>query len=258
MLLTKIWLALVLLVPVLSGAEIRVMISGGFSGVYQELGPQFELATGHKLVTLRGASMGGGATSIPERLKRGEAADVVIVAASSLDEFIQQGFVAAAGRTDMVRSRIGLAVKAGAARPDISTVEAFKQTLLAAKSVAYSSSASGVYLKTELFPQLGIAEEMKAKGQRISVGYAGEAIVRGEAEIAIQQKSELLPVKGIDFVGLLPDAVQRVTIYAAGVATGSKQAEAGRALIEFLTRAEHAPLLLQNGLEPVRAAAPTL
>jgi len=108
------------------------MISGGFSRVYEELGPQFERATGHKLVTLRGASMGGSATSIPERLKRGVAADVVIVVASSLDEFIQAGNVAAAGRTDLVRSRIGLAVRAGAARPDLSAVAAFQQTLVAA------------------------------------------------------------------------------------------------------------------------------
>jgi len=141
-------------------------------------------------VTLLGASTGGSATSIPERLKRGEAADVVIVAASSLDEFIQAGYVAAAGRTDLVRSRIGLAVKAGAARPDINTVAAFKQTLVAAKSVACSSSASGVYLTTELFPRLGIAEEMKAKGQPISEGYAGEVVARGEAEIAMQQINE--------------------------------------------------------------------
>jgi molybdate transport system substrate-binding protein len=143
-------------------AEIKVMTSGGFTAPYQELTPQFEKATGHKVVTAYGASQGGAPDSIPSRLDRGEPVDIVILAAPALDGLIKQGKVQAGSRVDLVRSAIGMSVKAGAPKPDISTVEALKKTLREAKSIAYSASASGTYLSTVLFPQLGIWTRSRA------------------------------------------------------------------------------------------------
>ena len=181
--------------------EIQVVTSGGFTAAYLELVPEYEGATHNKLVTQFGPSMGTTHNAIPVRLERGEAIDVVIMAAPALDELIKQGKVRPGSRVDLVQSSIGMAVKAGAPKPDISTVEALKQTLLAAKSVAYSDSASGVYLSTELFPKLGIANEIKAKSKKIEADPVGGVVATGEFEIGFQQISELRPVKGIDIVG---------------------------------------------------------
>ena len=147
------------------GAEIKVVTSGAFTAAYLELVPEYERATHNKLVTEFGPSMGTTHNAIPMRLERGEAIDVVIMAAPALADLIKQGKVRADSRVDLVRSNIGMAVKAGAPKPDISTVDALKRTLLAAKSIAYSDSASGVYLSTELFPKLGIADQIKGKSQ---------------------------------------------------------------------------------------------
>jgi molybdate transport system substrate-binding protein len=155
--------------------------------------------------------MGTTHNAIPVRLERGEAIDVVIMAAPALADLIKQGKVRADSRVDLVRSKIGMAVKAGAPKPDISTVDALKRTLLAAKSIAYSDSASGVYLSTELFPKLGIADQIKGKTRKIEADPVGGVVATGEVEIGFQQISELRPVKGIDIVGELPPGAQRVT-----------------------------------------------
>src|SRR5690349_16709909 len=154
-------LAVVLLITgTASAADIRVMISAGFFGVYSELGPAFERASGHHLVTTRGPSMGDSPEAIPTRLARGEAADVVILDGAAADELGKRALVRAESKVVLARSLIGMVVREGTAKPDISSADALKATLLAAKSIAYSDSGSGTYLSTTLFPQLGIASEI--------------------------------------------------------------------------------------------------
>lgn len=234
-------------------AEVNVMSSGGFTAAYRNLTPEFERMTQHKVTTAYGASMGGAQDSIPSRLGRGEPADVVILAGPALDKLIEQGKVVPGSRVDLARSTIGMAVRAGAPKPDISTVDALKRTLLAAKSIAYSASASGTYLASELFPRLGIAEQIKDKTKRIESERVGTVVARGDAEIGFQQVSELLPIPGIDYVGPLPAEVQQVTVFSAGIAVGAKQPEAGRELIRFLSSTAAAPAVTASGMEPVTA-----
>jgi molybdate transport system substrate-binding protein len=238
--------------PVLA-AEIKVMTSGGFTAPYQELTPQFEKATGHTVVTAYGASQGGAPDSIPSRLERGEPVDIVILAAPALDDLIKQGKVVAGSRVDLVRSPIGMAVRSGAPKPDIGTVEALKKTLLDAKSIAYSASASGAYLSGELFPRLGIWERIRHKAKRIESERVGTVVARGDAEIGFQQVSELLPIAGIEFVGPLPKDAQKVTVFSSGLAVGARQPDAAWALIRFFTSPEAAPIISKSGLEPLAA-----
>jgi molybdate transport system substrate-binding protein len=177
--------------------------------------------------------------------------DVVILAAGALDELIKQGKVVAGSRVDLVRSSIGMAVRARASKPDISSVDALKRTLLAAKSIAYSASASGVYLSQEMFQRLGIADQIRGKCKRIASEPVGAVVARGDAEIGFQQISELLPVPGIDYVGPLPPEVQKVTVFSAGVAVGAEQPDAARALIKFLASPAAVGAIKKSGLEPV-------
>jgi len=235
------------------GAEVSVMTSGAFTAPYKELVPEFERATGHRVLSAFGASQGGAADSIPSRLDRGEPADVVILAGPALDGLIKAGKVVAGSRVDIVRSTIGMVVRQGAPKPDIGTVEALKRTLLEAKSIAYSASASGTYLSTEMFPKLGIAEQIKGKTQRIVSERVGTVVARGDAEIGFQQVSELLSIPGVDYVGPLPPEVQRVTFFSAGIATGAKEPEAARELVRFFTSPAADPVIAKHGLEPARA-----
>jgi molybdate transport system substrate-binding protein len=250
-------LALVaLLIAALACADdIRVITSGGFTAAYTQLVPEFERTTKHHLITSFGASMGTGLTTIPSRLERHEPLDVVILAAPALEALIARGLVAAGSRVDLVRSQIGMAVRAGAPKPDITSVEALTRTLLNARSIGCSSSASGVYLSTELFPRLGVADAVKSK-LRTSEGAVGELVARGEVEIGFQQISELLPVGGIDYVGPLPAGAQRETIFAAAIVAGSGVAEAAHALIAFLASPAAAPTIRRTGLEPAGSDSP--
>jgi molybdate transport system substrate-binding protein len=247
----RVALGIILSAVAAYGAEIRVMTSGAFTAAYRQLTPEFERATHNKIVTAYGASMGGAPDSIPSRLQRGEPADVLILAAPALDELIQQGKVVAGSRVDLVRSKIGVAVRAGAPKPDISSMDALKRTLLGAKSIAYSASASGVYLSHELFEHLGIAEQIQSKCKRIASEPVGAVVARGDAEIGFQQISELLPVPGIDYVGPLPAGAQKITVFSAGIAVGAKQPGAARALIKFFSSAAAASVAAKSGLEPV-------
>jgi molybdate transport system substrate-binding protein len=237
-----------------AAAEIKVMNSGGFTAAYRELLPEFERQTGHRVTTAWGASMGNAPDAIPVRLARGEEADVVILAEEGLAALIRDGKAVAGSRVDLARSSIGMVVRAGAPRPDISTVEALKRTLLEARSIAYSASASGVYVSTELYQRLGIANEVAPKSRRILSERVGTIVARGEAEIGFQQISELLPIPGVDFVGPLPPDVQRVTVFSAGIATGAKELEAARALIAFLASPAAHGVITRSGLEPIPAA----
>ena len=178
------------------------------------------------------------------------------MAAPALAELMKQGKVQAGSRVDLVESRIGMAVKAGAPKPDIGTVDALKRTLLNAKSIAYSDSASGVYLSTELFPKLGIADQIRGKSKKIEADPVGEAVARGEIEIGFQQISELRPVKGIDIVGPLPPGAQKVTIFAAGIPTTSKHPEAAKALMRWLASPAAYPVIKESGLDPVPLTGP--
>lgn len=195
--------------------------------------------------------MGATPEAIPNRLQRGEPADVLIMVGDALDELIKQGKVVADSRVELARSNIGMAVRAGAPKPDISTVDALKRTLLAAKSIAYSDSASGVYLSTVLFQRLGIADQIKGKSRMIPAEPVGAVVARGDAEIGFQQISELLPVQGIDLVGPLPPEVQKVTVFSAGIVTVAKEPDVGRALVKFLASPAAAPAITRSGLEPV-------
>jgi molybdate transport system substrate-binding protein len=199
-------------------------------------------------------SIGTGDTSIPNRLKRGEAVDVIIVADGVLAGFIKDGLVFADSYTPLVRSAIGMAVRAGASKPDIGSVDALTRTLLRAQSIAYSASVSGDYLTKELYQRLGIADQAMAKSRLIGGGErVGAVIARGEAEIGFQQMSELMPVPGIAHVTPLPPEVQKVSVFSAGVAATSTDVESARAVIKFLASSTAASAIIKSGLEPIES-----
>ena len=244
-------LALVLVAAPARADEIHVMVSGGFTAAYKLLVAEWEKATGHTVATVYGASMGTTPTSIPNRLAHGEPADVVILARTALDRLADEGKVVAESGTDLVRSRIGMAVKAGARTPDISTEARFRQVLLDAKSIAYSDSASGVYISTELFEKLGIARQVAPKARMIPGTPVGESVAAGAAEIGFQQMSELLPVHGITVVGPIPDSVQLITTFSAGVSTSARAPATARQLIAYLSSAGAHTVIRAAGLDPV-------
>jgi molybdate transport system substrate-binding protein len=231
--------------------DIRVMTSGAFTAAYLELIPPLELLTNKKLMTAA-TSIGTGETSIPNRLRRGEPVDVVIVADGVLVGFIKESLIIADSYTPLARSAIGMAVRAGASKPDLSTVDALKRTLLQAQSIAYSASVSGDYLTKELYQRLGIADQVMSKSRLIGGGErVGAVIARGEAEIGFQQLSELLPVPGIAHVTPLPPEVQKVSVFSAGVATSTRDADTARAVINFFASPEAARAITISGLEPI-------
>jgi molybdate transport system substrate-binding protein len=231
--------------------DIRVMTSGAFTAAYLELIPRLELLIKKKVVTAA-TSIGTGENSIPNRLRRREPVDVVIVADGVLLGFIKEGLIMAGSYTPVARSAIGVAVRAGAPKPDISTVEGLKRTLLQAQSIAYSASVSGDYVSTELFQRLGIADQVLSKSRRIEGGErVGAVVARGEAEIGFQQISELLPVPGLDHVTPLPPDVQKVSVFSAGVAVSSRDADRAHAFIKFLVSPEASGAITNSGLEPI-------
>jgi molybdate transport system substrate-binding protein len=241
-------LGLLLHLTATAADEVVVMTSGAFTAAYLELVPGFERSSSHTVKTAT-TTMGVGAESIPNRLRRHETADVVIVAADALDQMMKDGLIIAGSRVDLARSSIGVAVRAGTRVPDIGSVEALTRTLKAARSVAYSASVSGDYLSMELFPRLGLAEEMNRKGQRIERERVVAVVARGDADLGFQQISELLPVPGIVIVGPLPAAAQRVTIFAAGVAAGTRNVAGARAFIQYLASPNASGVVTASGME---------
>jgi len=239
-----------------NGAEIKVFCSGAFKAAYLALVPGFERATGHKVTTAWGSSVAGSATSIPDRLARGEPVDAVIMAADRLDRLIGEGKIAAGSRVDLARSGIGIAVRAGARRPDITTAETLTGALLQASSIAHSSSASGIYMK-DLLRRLGVSPALGDRIRQVEGEPVGRVVARGEAEIGFQQVSELLPVAGIDYVGPLPPEIQEITVFAAGIATAARERDAAQALIRYLRSPEAAPLIRRSGMEPGQAKGRT-
>src|SRR6202048_641973 len=247
--------AALLLTGPADAAEVRVMISGGLTAAYNAVVPDFERLTGNKVLTAYGPSMGTTVNAIPVRLERGEPADVLIMVGYALGDLIKQGKVIADSRVDLVKSPIGIAVKSGAPKPDISSAEAVKHALLAAKSVAYSDSASGVYVSAEMFQRLGIADEMKDKAKKIPAEPVAGGVAGRAAEIGFQQISEMLSVPGVDIVGPLPAELQNITVFSAGIATGSGEPDAGRALIKFLASPAARDAIIKSGMEPIAAGA---
>lgn len=231
------------------------MISAGFYRAYSELVPAFERSSGHHLVTTRGPSLGDSPEAIPERLKRGEAADVVIVVAASIDDLARQGLVRAESKVDFARSQIGMVVRAGARKPDIASVEAFRRALLDADSIAYSDSASGIYLSTNLFARLGVAEQLAGKSRKVRGPPSGDpvaaVVARGEAEIGFQQVSELIHESGVDYVGPIPAELQEDTRFSGALTSNARETAAAEALIRFLASREAAQAIVKAGLAPV-------
>jgi len=232
-------------------ADLKVMTSGGFTAAYKVLGPQFAAQHGDTLETILGPSMGKAAEAIPNRLARGEQADVVIMVGYALDDLIKQGKVLPASRVELADSRIGVVVKAGEPKPDISSVDAFRQTLLNARSVGYSDSASGVYVQDQLFNRLGIEAQLKPKAKMIErIPVAGE-VAKGEPQVGLQQVSELLPIAGVSYVGKIPEAVQSVTRFAAGIPVGAPHPQEAKALLDYLASPQAQSVVTGTGLDSV-------
>ncbi len=231
--------------------EVAVVTSGGLAAAYDVLAPRFQEETGIRLVTSYGASTGGAPDSIPARLERGESFDVLIMSQAGLDALAERGVVRPDTRADLASSSIGMAVRDGAPVPDISTPEAFADTLLAAESIGYSASVSGTYVSEELFPRLGLAEELAPKSRRVVSERVAAVVARGELEIGFQQVSEILSIEGAAYVGPIPDEYQRVTTFSAGITTDAENPDGAQSLIDFLASPEAAPTIAETGLEPL-------
>jgi molybdate transport system substrate-binding protein len=234
-------------------AELHVMSSGGFTAAYKALGPKFAASTGNTLDTILGPSMGQSAEAIPNRLARGEPADAVIMVGYALDDLIKQGKVIPGSRVELADSRIGMVVRDGAPKPDISSVDALKATLLHAKSIAYSDSASGVYIQRELFKRLGIEDQMKDKAKMVPRIPVASVVADGEYEVGFQQVSELLPVKGATLVGKIPESLQSVTRYAAGIPVGAQHPQEAKALLDYLASPDAQATVRATGMDSVAA-----
>ena len=232
--------------------QVNVMTSGGFTAAYKILGPKFAAATGNTLDTQFGPSMGKAPEAIPNRLARGEHADVVIMVGYALDELIKQGKVDPASRVELADSRIGMVVRAGAPKPDISNVESLKKTLLDAQSVAYSDSASGVYIEQQLFKKLGIEDQLKPKAKMIAKIPVGSVVATGDYQLGFQQVSELLPVPGVSFVAKIPESLQSVTRFAAGIPVNAQHPAEAKALLAYLAAPAAQADVQATGLDSVK------
>jgi molybdate transport system substrate-binding protein len=235
-----------LAIPAAASAQVRVLISGGFQGAYGQLLPEFEQASGVHVTTATGGSIGAGPNTIGGQVRRGVPVDVVILAREGLADLIAEHRIVSGSDTDLAKSVIGMIVPAGAPRPDITTIDGLRQTLLRAKTVAISTSTSGEYLTRTLFPKLGIADVMAPR--TITTGAA--AVGNGTADVGLQQVSEVLRVPNAQFVGTIPADVQYATVYAAAIVATSTRQDAARRLIAFLS-SDHAKTAITNsGMEP--------
>jgi len=227
--------------------SIHVLSSNAIKAAYSELVPAFERTSGHKVVTTW-----AGTNDILRRMNANETYDLMIMGRATLDDLAKAGKVVAGSQADLVTSGIGVAVRAGAPKPDISSGEAVKRAVLAAKSIGYSQGPSGVYL-IKLFERWGISEEIKSRVVQTPPGHpVGEAVAGGDAEIGFQQESELLPVEGITYLGPLPPDIQEVTTFAGGIHTGATNVDAARSWIKFITSPAAVAAIRKSGMEPVR------
>ena len=237
--------------PTAGAAELHVFSSGGMTAAFEKLAPVFEGKTGHRIVLELGPSMGTAPEAIPARLERGEKADLLLMVGSALGELVKGGKVVPESRVDLANSNIAMAVKAGAPKPDISTLEGFKTALLATRSIAYSDSASGVYIEREMYRKLGLQAELAPKSRMIVAERVGNIVARGEAETGFQQVAELLPIPGITLVGEIPPEVQKTTVFSAGIPTNAPHPDVAKQLLAFLASAEARPTIVATGLEPI-------
>jgi len=226
-------------------SEIKVIASAAVKEVVLDLIPAFAMSSGHKVTTIW-----AGTEAITKRISGAEVVDIVLIAAPNIDKLVSEGRLFAGSRADVAKSGIGVAVRAGQPRPDISSGEAVKKAVLAAKSVAYSSGPSGFYL-ADLFKKMGIAEQIKDKVKQTPSGVqVGEVVARGEADLGFQQVSELLHLKGIHYLGPLPADIQHITVFSAGLHTAAPAPDAAKALTKFLTAPEAAPVIRRSGMDP--------
>ena len=232
-----------------SMAQIKVIISGGFSTAYRQVLPEFEKTTGISVTTGSGASQGKGPTTIASQLERGEPFDVVIMSREGLEELKAAGRILAGSDVDLATAAIGVAVRAGAPKPEVTTVEGLKRALLGAKLIAVPQSTSGIFLVKTVFPKLGIAERIHVKMYERG-SQSAAAVATGEADLAVQPVSELLSVRGIDYVGRIADELQLIQMFSAAIVKDSKQADPARRLIQFLASERAAAAITKNGMEP--------
>ena len=226
-------------------AEVKMMAANALKEPFLELVTAFEKSSGHRVFTIWGGTEG-----LAKRVSDGEVIDIVIIAAPNIDKLILEGKLVAGSRADFTRSSIGVAVRSGLPKPDISSGEAVKRAVLAAKSVAYSSGPSGFYL-ADLFKKMAIADQIKDKVKQPASGVqVGELVARGEADLGFQMVSELMHVKGIDYLGPLPADIQNITVYSAGLHTAAPAPDAAKALVKFLTAPEADPIIKKSGMEP--------
>jgi molybdate transport system substrate-binding protein len=229
---------------------LKVIISGGFSGPYERLLPEFERATGIKVTTGSGASQGTGPQTIAAQLARGVPADVVILSREGLAELIAAQRIAAGTDVDLARTPLGVAVRAGALKPDVSTVEAFKQAVLKANAVAVPSSTSGIFLMNDVFPRLGIADRVKVKPTARGTG-ATAMVASGEADIAVMPVSEIVHAPGVELAGTIAEEIQLNQVFAAAVVAGSNEVEAAKRLIAFLASDRASAAISRGGMAPL-------
>jgi len=236
--------------PGSASAQLNVLISGAFTGAYQQLLPEFERTSGIKVTTRSGSSQGTGPQTIGAQLARGVPADVVILSREGLDVLIASNRIAVGTDVDLGRVRLGLAVRALAPKPDMSTVEAFKQVLLQAKTVAVPGSTSGIWLTTDLFPRLGIAEKIKVRVTPRGAD-ATAMVAAGDADLAVMPVSEIVRATGVDFAGTIPPEIQQIQVLSAAAVAGSKEIEGSKRLIEFLASARASEVIRNSGIEPI-------
>ena len=238
----------VVLLPNTSFAQVKVLISGGFYAAFQNLVPQFENTTGITVTATKGASQGNGPKTIGAQLRRGVPADVVIMSKEGLNALVADNRIVVGTVTDLAQTPLGVSVREGTPKPDVSTVGAFKRTLLQAKSITFPGSTTGIYMTTKLFPQLGIANEISGKITHVGVA----AVARGESELAIQPVSELLNVKGVDFAGTIPAEIQYISVFSAATVAGSRHPEASGRLIAFLASEKALPAIQKSGMQRLK------
>jgi molybdate transport system substrate-binding protein len=230
-----------------AAADVKVLTAGAFKQVVVAVVPEFERATGHKVV-VDNDTVGG----LTKRIEGGDTFDVAVLTPAAIDELTKKGKIADGSKAVLARVGVGVMVKAGAPVPDISSVEAFKRALIAAKSVAYidpaSGGSSGIYV-ANLLEKLGIADQIKPKAKLKQGGYVADLIKAGEAELGIHQISEIVPVKEVTLVGPLPAEIQNYTTYAAGIGAGAKESEAAKALIKVLSGPAAAAVLKEKGMD---------
>jgi molybdate transport system substrate-binding protein len=236
--------------PVVAAAQLNVLISGGFSSAYEQLLPEFERTSGIKVTTGSGASQGTGPQTIASQLARGVPADVVILSREGLSELIAANRIAAGTDVDLARVPLGVAVRSGSPKLDVSTVEAFKQVVLKAKTVAVPGSTSGIWLMNDLLPRLGIAEKINVKATVRGKDATG-MVAAGDADLAVMPVSEIVHAPGVDFAGNLAPEIQFVQTFSAAVVAGSGEIEASKRLIEFLASARASEAIKKSGMEPL-------